>query len=149
MIHLTCKKCGKGFSVPKPKFCSKACWSVRNPPITKKCLSCGEDFVSPPHEQAKFCSLACRNKDYRLRVGKQANGWKGGSVSYSGLHYWVRRHRGKPVICEHCGKSDKKLQWANKSGKYLRELSDWLSLCISCHRFYDNKQRKKHLSPPN
>lgn len=34
---------------------------------------------------------------------------------------------------------------ANKSGEYLRDLSDWLSLCVSCHRKYDFKFNiKKH-----
>jgi hypothetical protein len=29
------------------------------------------------------------------------------------------------------------MQWANKSGKYLRKQDDWLSLCKKCHCRYD------------
>lgn len=70
--------------------------------------------------------------------------WKGNDVSYSGLHYWVARKLGKPDSCEFCGKSGLKgrhIQWANKSGKYLRDLSDWLRLCYWCHKKYDNPSK--------
>ena len=62
------------------------------------------------------------------------------NVGYMGLHAWVRKHLGKPNICEHCGKSGlsgKKIHWANKSHKYLRDLTDWLRLCVPCHKKYD------------
>lgn len=65
--------------------------------------------------------------------------WKGDKVGYMGLHRWVRMHLGKPSICEHCGNKDaRKYEWANKSGKYLRDLTDWLRLCKPCHKKYDN-----------
>jgi hypothetical protein len=69
--------------------------------------------------------------------------WKGDSVSYSGLHYWVSRKLGKPKECEHCGDTKaKKFEWANKNGMYLRELTDWIRLCVSCHRKYDGHAYK-------
>ena len=67
----------------------------------------------------------------------EANGmWKGKDVSYVGLHQWVRRGLGKPKKCEHC-KSIKNIQWANKSHEYQRDLEDWISLCVKCHKKYD------------
>lgn len=65
--------------------------------------------------------------------------WKGEQVSYRNLHRWVERHLGKPKRCEYCGKtgSAKQIHWANKSHLYLRDLSDWLRLCVSCHKKYD------------
>lgn len=66
--------------------------------------------------------------------------WKGDKVSYSGLHYWLRRKLGNPLVCEHCGESKRRLTWANKSWKYKRDLTDWISLCYSCHKKYDLKR---------
>lgn len=70
--------------------------------------------------------------------------WKGDSVGYWSLHLWVSKHRGRPKTCEHCGLSDpkRKYYWANKSHKYKRDLSDWIRLCCSCHRKYDNAGKK-------
>lgn len=61
--------------------------------------------------------------------------WKGKDVGYTALHEWVENQLGKPNECEHCLAIDaKKFEWANKSGNYLREVSDWIRLCTSCHR---------------
>jgi len=54
---------------------------------------------------------------------------------------------GKPDTCEHCGVGELKghqIHWADKSGQYKRELSDWLRLCVQCHKLYDtgNKAEK-------
>ena len=68
--------------------------------------------------------------------------WKGNRVGYIGLHTWVKRHKGEAIKCEFCGKektTSKSIQWANKSHKYLRNLDDFISLCVSCHRKYDFK----------
>ena|SRR3990167_654594 len=70
--------------------------------------------------------------------------WKGDNVGYVALHKWVARKRGKPQQCEHCKTTKaKQFDWANKSGKYLRNLNDWLRLCVSCHHKYDNTNLKK------
>jgi hypothetical protein len=70
--------------------------------------------------------------------------WKGENVGYGSLHRWVETHLGKPQICEFCGKENnikRGIDWANKSGLYKRELSDWLRLCKSCHKIYDLKRQ--------
>ena len=64
------------------------------------------------------------------------------SRNYRVLHAWVVRHRGLPTKCERCnidGLKNKKINWANKSHNYLRDLSDWIRLCVKCHRKYDKK----------
>src|SRR3990167_2675149 len=33
------------------------------------------------------------------------------------------------------------IHWANKSGKYNRNLADWLRLCAKCHYHYDRGQK--------
>jgi len=69
--------------------------------------------------------------------GSRNNKWKGSEVGYFGLHSWVQRHKGRAKKCEYCG-STTLVDWANKSFKYKRVLSDWLELCRKCHREYDS-----------
>lgn len=62
----------------------------------------------------------------------------GGSFGYDALHTWVYRHKGRPNKCEHCGTTEKrKYHWVNLSGKYKRNLDDWIRLCVSCHKKMD------------
>lgn len=57
---------------------------------------------------------------------------------YEALHEWVERWAGKPNKCEKCECTEaKRFDWSNKSGKYLRDLSDWQRLCAKCHSRYD------------
>ncbi len=59
-------------------------------------------------------------------------------MGYRGVHNWVERKLGKPKTCSECEDNTKTYyEWANISGNYLRELSDWKRLCASCHRKYD------------
>lgn len=87
------------------------------------------------------------------KLGEKSSHWKGDDVGYGGLHDWVRETLGKPTKCEHCGKdglTGKDIHWANKSGKYKRDLSDWMRLCSKCHGKYDalhgHKKREKELT---
>ena len=71
--------------------------------------------------------------------------WKGNKVSYSGLHYWVSRKKGKPSKCEHCGVTEaKRFEWANRDGKYKRILDDFIRLCKPCHKRYDSNKDGLH-----
>ena len=87
------------------------------------------------------------NSHIGLQIREKNGNWKGDSVGYFGLHLWIRRKLGKPTKCEHCGKdnlSGKKIHWANISGKYKREISDWIRLCAKCHKEF-HKQLKEFL----
>lgn len=69
--------------------------------------------------------------------------WKGAKAGYTSIHCWLYIHLGKPRKCEHCGTlSAKKFEWANISKKYIRDASDWIRLCTSCHRKYDRHAQK-------
>jgi hypothetical protein len=69
--------------------------------------------------------------------GNKHHMWKGEFASYSALHYWLQREKGKATKCEKCNVI-KKCTWANISGKYERNVDDYISLCYSCHFKYDN-----------
>ena len=70
--------------------------------------------------------------------------WKGDDIKYVGLHMWVYSRLGKPDICESCKNNNlngHKIHWANVSGKYKRELTDWIRLCVPCHSKYDRARK--------
>ena len=80
----------------------------------------------------------------RIKEGRH-NLWKGNDVGYRALHHWVDRWLGKPDVCEFCrrsGLNGRQIHWANKSGNYLRELTDWIRLCFQCHFQYDKEKRR-------
>ena len=79
--------------------------------------------------------------------GNKHHSWKGNKVKYGALHDWVYYHKGEPIKCRHCKitSKEKRICWANKSHKYKRILTDWISLCYSCHSKYDRQYRFNHL----
>jgi len=67
--------------------------------------------------------------------------WVGDEVKYCGLHDYIGSSLGKPSTCSKCKKEGlfgKKIHWANKSGNYKREFTDWIRLCAKCHSQYDH-----------
>jgi hypothetical protein len=73
--------------------------------------------------------------------------WKGDGVGYNALHSWVHRHFGSADKCEHCKNPRGRFEWANKSGKYLRDRNDWLKLCRGCHTLYDKDNKFGRMRP--
>ena len=110
--------------------------------ISKNCLKCNKSFLIYPSEsRIKYCSQNCVPKG--LNKAENNGMWKGEDVGYKGLHQWVSRNLGKPSKCERCGTINaKRFEWANRSRKYLRDLSDWIRLCKSCHQYCDANKIK-------
>jgi len=81
------------------------------------------------------------------KFGEYSRRWKGENAGYVAIHIWVRKHLPMPFHCEICRKKRSqvsRLEWANKTGKYLRVRNDWLVLCPPCHRIFDAKTHCKH-----
>lgn len=73
--------------------------------------------------------------------------FKGTYSQYIQLHAWVNHHKGKASECTECGTTTaKRYEWSNISGEYKQDVSDYRSLCTSCHRRldYQNKCRNGH-----
>ncbi len=162
-------KCGNKFEVypcyVNAKFCSRECFRkyrdmswIKKTNLKKLC-SCGKEFKVFPYEKdiRIFCSKICANK-YRK---KKQPGYKcpKGALAKMGeknpqygkikdnpgrvaLHSYIHKRidKDKPKNCEHCGE-EKKLEMANKSHEYKRELDDWLWLCKKCHHHYDGHEK--------
>ncbi len=77
------------------------------------------------HPATRYCE-ECRGK------------WKGENVGRTALHNWVRRRKSKPEFCDNC-KKKKPFDLANISGKYKRDISDYLWLCRRCHMKSDGR----------
>ncbi len=106
--------------------------------------------LSPEHRE-KVIEILKNNppsKEARKRSGEKQKGnlhhnWKGEKVSYRALHNWIVNNFGKANHCEHCGKLDAKVyDWANISGEYKRDISDYIQLCRKCHIKFDDSPQK-------
>lgn len=80
-------------------------------------------------------------------VGPAHPGWRGAKIGYQPLHAWVARHKQKTGVCSQCcavvgTERFRGTQWANISGLYLRDLNDFIELCIPCHSERDKAARR-------
>jgi len=80
-------------------------------------------------------------KEFGFQLNNKNINWKGNKVGLKAIHLWVKRRLKKPKFCQNCYKNLPR-DLANKSGKYLRDLSDWKWLCRRCHMILDGRLKK-------
>lgn len=166
-INNTCETCLESYYGYGKQFCSYACRAEKQHiegTILSNCITCKKPFRYKKKRlkegNPKFCSSKCvrhsektkqkiRDAIIKLGImpitptGKNHHNWKGDDVGYVGVHHWLRSKYGYANKCETCGKLGEKvngiwnIQWANKTGKYLRKRNDFQGLCVSCHKKYD------------
>lgn len=87
--------------------------------------------------------LASRRKAVIRSQRREENAnWKGDAASYSGFHARLYRERGRPSICEMCGATEGRFEWANQTGAY-EDMNDYRRLCVTCHRNFDSARRRE------
>jgi hypothetical protein len=142
----------------KCKDCTKRDSSM-NKTETRKCFICGMDFMANKNEVkrrgggAKTCSRKCYYKRLNILLEEKYPV----KTNYYTIHNWVEKKLGKPQECSGCGRNDnRRYEWANISGKYLQDTSDWKRLCKKCHHELDEisekawyKRRTGEHSPKN
>ena len=133
---------GRHTSEKTKKKISKALKGRKVSPETRQKMRLAKKGKRLTEEHKKNISLA--------HIGMQSDEkhhlWRGDDVKYRALHAWIIRKLGKPQFCEFCSSTNlgnRKYHWANKSGNYLRNLNDWIRLCVTCHKVYDNNRRRK------
>jgi hypothetical protein len=156
MIKKVCKECNKEFEVYPYRektaiYCSCSCRAKvsgrknkgkKNPngsvaKLGKNNPMFGKQFTKEHRLKISNGVREAVKRNPEKFLGKSGgdNGmWKGDNVGYDALHDWIKRQKGKAenYICSHKDKTCKgKLEWANKSGKYKRDLSDWFVFCQS------------------
>lgn len=119
------------------------------------CSVCDKPILKRPSGLCKRCLLTERNKNYSWikgkhlspairqkisasRIGEKNPIWRGDQVGYSALHGWVKRWRPRPDKCSSC-KTIGKVDLANISQEYRRDLNDWEWLCRKCHMTKDGR----------
>ena len=122
----------KNMSTQKNKIClncGKEIWSS-----SIRCKSCAKKSILNPFYGKKHSAESIKKIS-----DKNHHNWKGNKAKYKAIHNWVNSHKGKPQVCQLCGKTNKetRIEWANKDHKYRRNLDDYFSLCCSCHLKYD------------
>src|ERR1041385_8578706 len=83
-------------------------------------------------------------------LGAKNINWKGHRASYDAIHKWLRRHHGKATHCIECKRPGLEYEWANVSGAYKRDISDYRPMCTACHPRMDAGAscRRGHLLTP-
>lgn len=70
--------------------------------------------------------------------------FKGTLAEYRAIHRWAEKTLGTPMACDNCDSDNMaRYEWANISGEYKQDKTDWLRLCISCHRKMDSTKGYK------
>lgn len=115
---------------------------IRTPEIKEK-MRLAHVGKKQSKEHSEKISKALKGIKRPNITGENHPRWNSNRKSYYVLHQWVNEKLGKPKKCEYCGNiSAKRYDWANKSGKYLKRLNDWIRLCRSCHIKYDDVANK-------
>lgn len=141
-----CKICKKLF--PKPVSCSNTDWSKRLY-CSRACAHKGKvgsigwlrgkkrEYDSPGSFK-KGHSTWNKGKKWDEMFGEKNPMWKGDDATMIAHHNWVKRQLGTPQKCEFCGTTeDRMYHWANISHEYKRDVSDYMRLCVPCHKKYD------------
>jgi formylmethanofuran dehydrogenase subunit E len=115
--------------------------------VEHHCSICS-DKITKGSTRCRVCGAKNRtspmSKESREKIGKanlsEKNGmWKGDKVKYISLHIWIRGHKPKSLFCERCGKVTDRLDLANISGEYKRDIMDFRWLCRKCHMAEDGR----------
>ena len=72
----------------------------------------------------------------RKATGSEHGNWKGDDVGYFALHTWLNRNKERTGACEWCHE-ERRTTFANLSGEYRRDVTDFAELCYPCHKVYD------------
>lgn len=129
-------------------YCSKECWSRRNPPKEKKCRYCGKTYMTYERETKVYCLKECRDLDFRERFkGENAHNWKGGrtkknKILRSRKAYRVWREavfKRDNYTCRKCNKSNTYIQahhikHVKDFPELIYDVNNGKTLCLECHQ---------------
>lgn len=137
-MTVVCERCGasveKLHSSRPHRFCSRSCAAHSNKGLRELH---GKTFLGKRHNPKTLEKLRLAKTG---KIDNTSNRWLGDSVGYSGLHKWVGKKLGKPQVCWECGITGERHHWANLSGEYKRNTTDWARLCPLCHKKYDKSK---------
>ncbi|KKM86040.1 hypothetical protein LCGC14_1283040 [marine sediment metagenome] len=107
---------------------------------------CGNKKVIPGRNlnngHTKSCGCLLK-EHYTQCFGKNNSNWKGDAVGYFALQNWINRNYPRQGICSTCGKRAN-TGYVNINGEYKRDITDFIELCMSCHKIYDLNKIKSY-----
>ncbi len=140
--NLDTKKQAKIMAQKAKKPC-KSCAKLVSPNV-KYCQKCYYKFNTHWLKGKKLPKWWIKNMIKAQGIQENNHSWKGDEADYWSKHKGIIKKYGNPKRCEDCGIKGKKnlgnrwtIQWANISGKYIRDISDYKGLCTSCHKIFD------------
>lgn len=146
-----CDFCKKLF--PKSVSCSKAAW-IKRRYCSKECTAKAKvgsvgwlRGKKRPYESPgafkKGHKTWNKGKEWLEMRGENHPAWRGEYATMVAHHNWIKRQLGTPKKCEMCGTTeDRMYHWANISGQYKRDVSDYKRLCVPCHKIMDMERIK-------
>ena len=142
-----------GGKIRLQKYCSKECWSKRNPPETKKCVYCGKEFKTYERKSKIYCSKKCYDLDKKRRMsGEKSHLWRGGKTQENKLLRQRAEYREwrKKVFerdnytCQMCGARSQKGKRIELNVDHIKpfalypelrfEVNNGRTLCKECHK---------------
>lgn len=137
-----CLYCNKEFE--KPYFYSIKEWEMNRKYCSRSCKSLSQigGKHTEEHKEKIRKSILKAGNIPPIYYGKDHPRWKECKKvypeNYQAIHAWLRRNYGSADHCEFDKSHVGYFEWANISGNYLRNRSDFMSLCVKCHRRYDS-----------
>lgn len=95
-----------------------------------------EGKIRPEHSEWLRKAYLEGKKVAIRRPGELNPAWKGDAAGYDAIHKWLYNNKVRTGECNLCF-SVSKTQFANISGTYQRDVTDFFEACVSCHRLFD------------
>lgn len=82
----------------------------------------------------------------RMSAARRAGSEARKPLSYTAVHKRLRKDRGTPSLCEHCGTTNaKKFEWAyagegHEHGAWSADLAEYIRLCTRCRIAFDRNR---------
>lgn len=130
-----CTKCKKELPATLEYFFAR---KQRASGLNSWCKDCHKEYMIKYREVNREKLLKQASESAKKYQSKNKGYWD----NYNLIHQWVRRHKRKPKICCICNER-RKLELANISGEYKRDIKDFLYVCKKCHILFD-KTNKIH-----
>ena len=87
-----------------------------------------------------------KNNISEARIGKFKGennpAWKGDNIGCRALHYRIRKLKLEPEYCTICNEINKKLECCSIDHIYTKNPDDYIYLCRSCHKLFDQCRKK-------
>lgn len=132
-------------------FCSKKCFTQSQKGKRISVVTELKNGLPPwnkgiPHTEStkQKISVAHHGKPRPWSRSEGSPVWKGSDIGKRILHLWIGKLQSK-LMCGCCNRTrhETRLDFANISGEYKRDIGDFLTLCRKCHFQMDRSKSRE------